>query len=807
MKIDKVDEEYLLNFGKLKCTKPLKCDSCPLFKKLKIEPDHEDYKRVLIIGEGPGNDERKAMKFFTGASGILLRSLEDDIGISEYGIGHTNTILCEGGKHLEFNDPDALYDAMDCCEENLWQEIDELNPELIVPAGNIPMGRMLPKERKGIGNCAGELYTVKDENFKVIPIHHPAHILRNPKMYPSFRDEINEIKLFFDSSDIDIKVHIGNKENLRYIKNNLPIALDFETTSFFPTDSGSFMVKDIEYLKGDIICMSLCQDGMNSYVFSKKEFLSNYEELKKLLETTGVICHNGQFDLQFLFKYNIFPRLVNDTMLMSYAMDESPSHSLKKISRRHFGFTDWSEGVKQFVQDEEVDSYAFIPEEILFPYCGMDTTTTKLLDEKLPKLMDENEKKLYDNILIPCANMFSGITKTGIRIDVSKLMELKDELANERLEIVNRLKYFGVKNCNSFVQVSEALIDCGVVDYNAVTVKSNLESFAAGCIEEGNEEGHELCNLVIGYRERTKIINTVLPDIAGAIDESDLRIHPDAKLFGTVTGRLTYGRPSLMNAPKSAKLAYRVRELYIPDKGYIWGHRDQKQFELRVYASLNDDSSMKKALADGKDPHSETGAYYYGNLDKYEKENTETRGRTRVAIKAVVFGVLYGRGIESIASQYGITIKSAAKFKGAVESLWNGLSRYKTNIKYELDTFQEIINPLGRKRRFPILTEANYHECILQANNYKVQSTANDLNLLGMYDMWSSEYYKHGLLLPLFPVHDAIEYLIKESMIDEIEEYITEMLSNIPKTILGVSDLKFATDGGLGSNWAIASLD
>ena len=172
--------------------------------------------------------------------------------------------------------------------------------------------------------------------------------------------------------------------------------------------------------------------------------------------------------------------------------------------------------------------------------------------------------------------------------------------------------------------------------------------------------------------------------------------------------------------------------------------------------------------------------------------------------KAIVFGDVYGRGDESVASQLGRPIEEAREIRLVIDSMIPGIPEYRTNIETILNEQQEIINPLGRKRRFPILTPENYHDALLQAYNFPIQSTASDLNLLGMYDMWKSPFREN--LFPFFPIHDAIEYQVKETMVDEVEAWVTETLANVPKKVLGVPDMKFVTDGGLGYSWAEASL-
>lgn len=834
MKIEEVEGGYYLKFGARSCFKPYSCKSCPLFENLKIDPDHTEFKSILFIGEGPGRDERVEMKPFTGQAGQLIRATVEDTEAKQFGWGYSNIILCEGGKKLEFDDPDALWQTIDLCTSTfLWDEIEDLKPKVVIPAGNFPKSVILPGERKGIGAIAGLLYSGKDwyYNFDTIPVHHPAHILRNPKMFENFWDEINEVRLYFTQQPGPFHVHMGSLGAIEKLWNYKGpvveglepgvITVDTETTSFHPQDRGDFRVNGRLFHRGDVICMSLCADTLNSYIFTPGMIRKWHKEIKELLETKGVSCHNGPFDIPFLIKYGLLPELKDDTMLMSYSKDESPRHGLKRLSRRHLGLEDWGEDIAKYMGPGR-DSYAFIPFKELSQYCGMDTATASTLRPYLWNKMDENERKIYRNLLVPCANMFAHVSYKGFRVDLKKIMTLRKEWLREQHGYILRLRDFGIANPNSPYQVSDALKRYGVVDYDAVTVKANLKDLGVQCELNGDEKGLELCTTVVLYREVKKAIDTFLLSIAANVCEGDLRVHPDFKLFNTVTGRMGISDPGLLAYPKATRFSDQLREVLIPDPGYVWGHRDQKTFELRVLCVIGDDKVLKVIFAEGKDPHAEV-IYAHMGRDKgetptevlkeiirargevrYKKLNKMMRDVVRGRYKAIVFGDVYGRGDESVASQLGRPIEEAREIRSVIDAMIPGIPQYRIDIEAQLNEQQEIINPLGRKRRFPILTPENYHEALLQAWNFPIQSTASDLNLLGMYDMWKSPYQEN--LFPFFPIHDAIEYQVKESMVDEIEAWVTETLSNVPRQTLGVSDVKFVTDSGLGYSWAEASL-
>lgn len=795
-------------------TKPLDCADCPLIAQPRIKPDHKDFKKILMIGEGPAENEVLQDSMYVGDAGLYLRAMEADVPITQFGIGHTNLVKCAGIKNLEFNDTSAMWKAFDKCAPILWKEIDDLKPELVVPLGNYPLKALIPEERKGIGGCAGCLYKLDNEPFAMIPVHEPTHIIREPKNHEYYWDELNEIKLHFEKKPGPFTWSYGDGLELNEMMKHpeLPIFVDFETTAYTPWDIGTVKARDKVFQLGDILCMSLCQDGLHSYVYTtNNDPLNNFIELlpkiRLALEVCGVGGHNMPFDSQYLRKYKIHAEVKEDSLLSSYALDESPRHPLKRLARKRLGMEDWSVDVSEFTWKGR-KSYAFIPPEKRDPYCGMDTGAANTLNRVQLARMDENETRLYRNVLMPSVNMFIDLNFRGIRVDIGRLMEIKVKLTKEERKATKKLRDFGIKNPNSTPQIKAALLKYEVFgpDDDMTTSKTLLPFIAKDMRESGNDKGAELCDWIFAYRQPHKAVSTVLLDVARAVG-SDGRVHPDAKMFPTVTGRLVYSNPSFLNFPRTARLGRLLREIFIPDKGYLWGHRDQKQFEMRVYAVINDDQVLKQLFRDGRDPHADVGAEMYGGMEAYLEENEKTGGIARVAIKATNFGTMYGRKPESIADQYDIPVSRAAAVQVVILKKFPAIPRYWKRVEDDLNRDQYLVNPLGRKRRFPILCDANYNEMLREAWNFPIQSTASDLNLLGMHTIWKSKYYKHNWLIPLFPIHDAIEYMIKESKYDEAEAWMDETLANIPASVLKVTDMQFKTDAGSGYDWAEASME
>ena len=801
--------EIKVGFNRI-CYKPLSCKNCPLIESLLIEPDYSEFKSVIFVGEGPGRDERKLMKPFTGLSGSLLRSVVKDVGLERYGVAYSNLALCEDFGEL---DEENKYEAVECCQKRLEDEIEKYKPQLVVPAGNLAKSFFLPNERGTITKVAGKLYSY-DDGYSIIPILHPAYVLRNYKVFESLWDQVNEAKLFFISEPNPYKVYRPGFSAFEKLGICKELSLDTETTTYSPFDSGTVKGYNNKlFERGKMLCFALCGDGKTSYVFDQYDMQFFSKNLKELLNSKDIIYHHGQFDTPFMNSIDIYPNFKHDTMLMSYSMDESPSHPLKRLSRRHLGLEDWSgiigesldEAVSNMDEDAELEedeveeeSYALVEPSILQRYCGQDTGSTKSLKDCLSEKMSENDWRIYNNVLMPTANTLINTYNRGIRIDILKLMHLKRKWENEKQDIVKELQAFGITKPNSPYQVMDAVVRYEIDEEPATSSKKMLLYYLWKCNTEGNTKGAEFLGKVIEYRELTKALGTFLCNVA-KYAKSDGRVHPNFKLTASVTGRLASGDVMLLNYPRTTRLANELRSIYIPDPGNVWAHWDQKNFELRIYAVMNQDQGMIDIFLAGRDVHEETGILVYGK-EGYKKLYEDTFGAIRVKIKTVVFGRIYLRGIQSIAEDLTMTVEATEEFCGKIDALWKGITDYRNGVWDSIMDNQELVNPLGRTRRFPLVTEDNAHKCWTEGVNFPIQSTANDFNLMGLNETSkiSDELYI------MFPIHDSAEGQCPEKEYDYFNELVSETLVSIPRNILNSGEFRFVVDGGVGYNWTEA---
>ena len=117
------------------------------------------------------------------------------------------------------------------------------------------------------------------------------------------------------------------------------------------------------------------------------------------------------------------------------------------------------------------------------------------------------------------------------------------------------------------------------------------------------------------------------------------QLHPG----GAVTGRYTSSDPNLQNIPTDPEF----RGFFRAPEGRLLVDVDYGQLELRVFAAMSCDTKMIATFEDGWDYH-----------DLVSKKV----GCDRRQAKAINFGIIYGKGVASLAADLGVDPETAGEY-------------------------------------------------------------------------------------------------------------------------------------------------
>jgi len=150
--------------------------------------------QVLFIGEGPGQKEDEQGRPFIGQAGQLLSQLLEEIGLSREKIFIANVLKCRPP-----NNRDPLPEEVTACWPWLRQQIEIINPVLIVLLGRFAMERFLPGMK--ISNVRGKVLrrNIPDIGMKVfMPTYHPAAVLYHRQWLDFLREDFKKIPRVLD---------------------------------------------------------------------------------------------------------------------------------------------------------------------------------------------------------------------------------------------------------------------------------------------------------------------------------------------------------------------------------------------------------------------------------------------------------------------------------------------------------------------------------------------------------------------------------------------------------------------------------
>ena len=126
---------------------------------------------ILIVGEGPGQNEDETGLPFVGKAGQLLDKILESVELTEADVFIGNIVKCRPPDNRT-----PTQDEMDACRPYLLEQIRMVNPQIILLAGASAV-KGLVGDKRGITKIRGEW--LEWEGRLCMPVFHPAYLLRN----------------------------------------------------------------------------------------------------------------------------------------------------------------------------------------------------------------------------------------------------------------------------------------------------------------------------------------------------------------------------------------------------------------------------------------------------------------------------------------------------------------------------------------------------------------------------------------------------------------------------------------------------
>lgn len=399
--------------------------------------------------------------------------------------------------------------------------------------------------------------------------------------------------------------------------------------------------------------------------------------------------------------------------------------------------------------------------------------------------------KLLGEMELPLAGVLAGMEEDGILVDKEGLAafgeQLRDRLGQLLAEIYNQVGY--EFNLNSPKQLGEALFGKLGLPPRKKT-KSGYSTDADTL--ESLRAYHPVIDNILEYRIYQKLNSTYAEGLLKVIGP-DGRIHSTFSQTETRTGRISSNEPNLQNIPIRTELGSRLRQYFVARPGWVFLDADYSQIELRIMAHISGDEAMREAFRQGADIHRATASRLY------QLPPEEVTPRMRSSVKAVNFGILYGKGAFSLSRDLGVSVKEADDFIKAYLGAYPKVKEYMDNIVAEGMEKGYVTTLYGRRRMLPELSSSNRNlraQGERMALNTPIQGTAADIIKLAMVRV-ANRLEKEGLAARLIlQVHDELIVECPESEAELAARLLKEEMESAASL-----SVPLTADVNQGKNW------
>ena len=583
------------------------------------------------------------------------------------------------------------------------------------------------------------------------------------------------------------------------------VAIDTETTS-------------LDAMRADLVGISLCVDiGEACYIplghrqgdgldfsgdtIDQLNLNDALELLRPMFKDESVlkIGQNLKYDTLLLSRYDVEVCPLDDTMLMSYALDAGRGgHGMDELSQTHLDHTPIP--FKQVAgSGKSKITFDLVAIDKATDYAAEDADITLRLYEVLrPRLIAEKKKTLYETLERPLVPVLMQMEREGIKVDRTVLSRLSGDFAQAMAALEAEIHQLAGEEFNlaSPKQLGEVLFDRMGLEGGKKT-KTGAWATGADVLESLAAQGHDLPVKILNWRQLAKLKNTYTDALPKFINPETGRVHTSYSLAATTTGRLSSNEPNLQNIPIRTTEGRKIRSAFIAEKGNKLISADYSQIELRVLAHIADITSLKQAFADGLDIHAMTASEMFN----VPIENMDPSVRRRA--KAINFGIIYGISAFGLANQLGISRGEAKSYIDTYFERFPGIQDYMESTKEfcRANGFVETI--FGRQVHYPEINSKNpAHRGFIEraAINAPIQGSAADIIRRAMIKMPEALVTAKLEARMLLQVHDELIFEAPEAQAEEVIKRISKTMEKACAPALSLS-VPLKVDARAADNW------
>ncbi len=519
------------------------------------------------------------------------------------------------------------------------------------------------------------------------------------------------------------------------------------------------------------------------------------DRLKSPLEDMKLakFAHNGKYDMTVLAENGVsVNNLAFDSMIAGHLLGEK-SVGLKALAFSKLGIemVPISEligtGARQLSMSQvEVKKAA--------DYACADADMTLRLGALLEEdLRQQGLWELFSGVEMPLVPVLLHMERSGIALDVELLRDMSHRLGGQLIALETEIYSLAGRqfNINSPKQLANVLFE--ELKLPAGRRGKGGYSTDASVMEELRKQGFRIVELILEYRQLSKLKSTYVDALPGLVNRKTGRLHTSFNQTRTSTGRLSSSEPNLQNIPIRGDLGREMRQAFIAPDSSLLLAGDYSQIDLRVLAHLSQDRGLLAAFQHDEDIHTATAAQLFG-----AGAGEITPDMRRLA-KTVNFGVIYGMSDYGLEQATELSREEASTFINAYFEKYSGVRQYLESTKEQARKAGYVQTLLGRRRFIPEINASNRQvreSAERMAINMPVQGTSADIIKVAMINLYREMKEQRMQSKMLLQVHDELVFEVPEEELETMRRVMSQVMS----TALELS-IPLKVDTKEGKNW------
>ncbi|BCW91038.1 DNA polymerase I [Alphaproteobacteria bacterium SO-S41] len=523
--------------------------------------------------------------------------------------------------------------------------------------------------------------------------------------------------------------------------------------------------------------------------------------LRPMLEDPSIlkIAHDAKYDITILAEAGIAVAPVDDTMLMSYALDAGlHGHGMDEIAKLQLGHDPIS--YKEVVgSGKKMMTFDAIEIPRATEYAAEDADVALRLHGLLkPQLTAKRVTTVYETLERPLIPVLAAMERAGILVDRETLSRLSGRFAQKMAALEEEIhELAGEKfNLGSPKQLGDILFGRMGLPGGRKTA-TGAWSTDADVLDELAAQGHALPQRILDWRQLSKLKGTYTDALPTYINAHTGRVHTNFQLAATPTGRLASTEPNLQNIPIRTEEGRSIRTAFIAPPGHVLISADYSQIELRLLAHVADIPTLKQAFTDGLDIHAMTASEMFG------VPLAEMTSDVRRRAKAINFGIIYGISAFGLANNLSIPRGEADAYIKKYFERFPGIRDYMERYKQLSRDNGYVETIFGRRIHYPNIKASNPSLRAFSERasiNAPLQGSAADIVRRAMIRV-PPALAKAGLSARmLLQVHDELVFEAPEKEAAQTMKIVKDVMENAAHPAVQMS-LPLTVEVKSGKNW------